>query len=448
MIRTTWRDRRMALLLALLSFAAYNSNGREIPSYDSQPTRLAARELLLRGTLGLGHAVGAAPLLSERPGFVLARDGRYRSAYSPVPSVVAAGLTWPLWKLGVLDLRAPGGANVLAAFSASVISGLSVGLVFFMARGRLAAGGAAAVALGFGLGTGMWPTVSQTLWQHETAILGLAIAMLPFTREPIEVRGAVAIGAGLALAGMARPQLSPAIAVVLAGTFALGGAKQGAVAAAIAGSGAAIIITCNLLWFGTPLGAAPMLEALHETVHGISASFTLNPEGLAGLLISPNRGLLVYSPVVLVAAAGLGTAVREGMRSPLLWCLAAATVQWLFYGSYAVWWGGYTYGPRYMLDVLPLAAPLAAAGLAVLRTRIAHATAVLLLTWSVVVAATGAFCYPHEQWNNDPTNVDRDHARLWDWTDIQIARCWQRGPSPQNFNLFTREAFRRPPGVR
>ena len=32
-------------------FAVYNANGREIGSYDSQPTKFAARELLLRGTL-------------------------------------------------------------------------------------------------------------------------------------------------------------------------------------------------------------------------------------------------------------------------------------------------------------------------------------------------------------------------------------------------------------
>ena len=438
------RDRRIGLALAVLSFAIYNSNGREIPSYDSQPTRLAARELLLRGTLTLGHAVGAAPPLAERPGFVLARDGRFRSAYSPVPSVLAAAVTWPLWKAGVLDVRAPGGANVLAAFSASLLSAIAVALMYVLARRRLARGGAVAVAAGFAFGTGMWPTVSQTLWQHETAILGLTLAVLSFTRERIDPRSAAAIGAGLALAGMARPQLSPAIAVLLAGTFVRGGARAGLVSSGIVAAGATLIIRCNLLWFGTPLGAAPMLEALHEAVHGTPDSFGVNLEGLAGLLVAPNRGLLIYSPVVIVAAAGLRTAAREGWPSPLVWCLIASLVQWIFYGSYSVWWGGYTYGPRYMLDVLPLAAPLAAAGVAGLRPRIARAAAVVLLAWSVAVAATGAFCYPHEQWNNDPTNVDRHHERLWDWRDTQIVRCWSRGRSPQNFNLFTREAFRMP----
>ena len=41
----------------------------------------------------------------------------------------------------------------------------------------------------------------------------------------------------------------------------------------------------------------------------------------------------------------------------------------------------------------------------------------------------------------DPVDVDTNHERLWDWRDSQIVRCWQRGFSPQNFALFSREAL-------
>ena len=44
-------------------------------------------------------------------------------------------------------------------------------------------------------------------------------------------------------------------------------------------------------------------------------------EGLAGLLVSPSRGLLVYSPVLLLGAFGLG-AVERGRRD-IPWLLAA-----------------------------------------------------------------------------------------------------------------------------
>ena len=59
------------------------------------------------------------------------------------------------------------------------------------------------------------------------------------------------------------------------------------------------------------------------------------------------------------------------------------------------------------------------------------------LAWSIALSATGAFCYPHEQWNTLPEEIDLAHARLWDWSDPQFVRCWHMGLSPQNFQLFT-----------
>ena len=120
------------------------------------------------------------------------------------------------------------------------------------------------------------------------------------------------------------------------------------------------------------------------------------------------------------------------------WCLAAAAAQFVLYGSYGVWWGGHTYGPRYMLDVLPLLIPVAVVGTQRLRGRLLPGLAMISLAWSIGVAALGAFVYPHDRWNTDPASVDRNHERLWDWSDLQIARCWKAGLSPQNFALFER----------
>lgn len=440
----TGPDRRTAALLAAALFVIFNSNGREIASADSQPTKYAARELLLRGTLGLNHVVGSVPELADRSGFVAARDGRYRSAYSPVPAIVAAAVSWPLWKAGLIDIRAPRAPNVIAVLSASLLSALSAALVYLTARRRLETRPALAVAIAFALGTGMWPTVSQTLWQHETAIFGLALAIHAFTRQSLRRRDALVIGLGLALAGSSRMQLAPAILVLTAAVAVRAGARSGACTAALVGAAAGVMMVINTRWFGTPFGAAPMLEALHETVHRQSYSFAPSLEGLAGLLVSPSRGLLIYSPVVLTAAAGMRAVGKESWSAPLRWCLAAALVQYVFYGSYSVWWGGHTFGPRYMLDILPLLAPLGAGGVARMRGPAAKGLAVAAMAWSILVAATGAFGYPHDRWNTDPVSVDRFHERLWDWSDPQIVRCWQRGASPQNFNLLSPAAFRVP----
>ena len=439
------RDIATAAGLALGMFVLYNANGREIPSYDSQPTKYAARELLLRGTLSLNYVVGRTPELAKRSAFVETANGRFRSAYSPVPPVIAAVVTWPFWKLGIIDIRAPRGPGLMAAITSSLLVSLAVVFAYFTARVRLSTGSALVVAVALGAGTGFWPTASQTLWQHETAVFALSLAV--YAATTFERGGwarSAALGAGLGLAAASRLQLAPIVVAMLAGAVAMAGWRRASVAVAFAVAMLAPVLALNYLWFGSVLGAAPLLEALHETVHATSSSFSLQGEGFAGLLVSPNRGLLIFSPIVAIALIGAARAVRERWSRPHRWLLLAAGAQFVLYGLYSVWWGGHTYGPRYMLDVLPLLVPAATYGMEMLRTRPRAALASLALVWSIGVSALGAFNYPEGRWNNEPADVDRAHERLWDWSDTQIRRTWQGGPNRQNFNLFTREAVRVP----
>jgi hypothetical protein len=440
MTRRSRTDAAIATGVVLVMFLIYNANGREIASYDSQPTKFAARELLLRGTTSLNHVVGRTPLLLERSGFQLARDGRYRSAYSPVPSIITAAIAWPFWKTGALDIRAPRAPALMAKLSSSLLVASTIALAYLIARRRLGQLRALFIAAALGLGTGLWSTASQTLWQHETAALGLMLAVFGLTRTPTP--SAISIGVGLGLAASSRLQLVPEVVVLLAATAWIAGWRPAAVAAAASSAFIVPLIIANQLWFGTVLGATPMLESLHETVHGTSQSFSLQWEGAAGLLFSPNRGLFVFSPVVALATLGLRPALRDEWRRPVIACFAAATVEYLLYASYSVWWGGHTYGPRYLLDILPLLVPGAVIAAGAFKGRIASAVAGLTLAWSMSVAALGAFCYPHERWNSDPVDVDVAHDRLWDWRDPQILRAWRVGPSPQNYSLLTREAVR------
>ena len=442
---TTGRSRKDVAIAAgtiAAMFVVYNANGREIASYDSQPTKLAARELLLRGTTSLNYVVGFTPQLLERSGFQLARDGRYRSAYSPVPAIVAAGVSYPLWKTGIVDIRAPRAPGLMAKLSSSLLASLTVGLAYLIARRRVDRARALFIAVALGLGTGLWSTVSQTLWQHETALFGLMLAV--FGLIGTGLLSAIAIGVGLGLAASSRLQLLPAVFVLIAAATWLRGARVGILAAALASVFIVPLTLANVRWFGTVLGAAPLLEALHPAVHGTSKTFNLQWEGAAGLLFSPNRGLLIFSPVVALLALGLRPAMKEGWRSPAALCLAAAAVQFLLYASYSVWWGGHTYGPRYMLDILPLLVPLAVVASTTFTGWLAPSVAALLLVCSVAITGLGAVCYPHGRWNSDPVDIDRAHERLWDWRDNQIVRTWQAGPSPQNFTLFTRDAVRTP----
>src|SRR5262249_4005510 len=77
-------------------------------------------------------------------------------------------------------------------------------------------------------------------------------------------------------------------------------------------------------------------------------------EALLGNLLSPNRGLFVFSPVLLLAPYGMWLKLRRG-RTPLdLALVAIVLLHWLVISSHRPWNGGHTYGNRLFTDVIPL----------------------------------------------------------------------------------------------
>jgi hypothetical protein len=262
----------------------------------------------------------------------------------------------------------------------------------------------------------------------------------------ISTRGLWIASLGLGLAGWARPQVAPAVAILALCLITRRKKWSDLLALTPLVICGALPIWFNLQWFGHPLGATPDLESLHPQLHGVDGSLSRDPLwGGLGLLFSPSRGLVIFSPIVLVALCSLPRAWREGLRGTLLWCWIATIAQFALYACYSVWWGGYTYGPRYLMDLLPTLIPLAAAGLAVIvQTRVGIVVSSAALAWSVLLAATGAWCYPQDAWNADPENVDRRHERLWDWRDPQFARCWKRGAYRDNFAFLLDGAFTPP----
>src|SRR5262249_15778505 len=86
-----------------------------------------------------------------------------------------------------------------------------------------------------------------------------------------------------------------------------------------------------------------------------------------GLLVSPGRGLLVYSPVLLFAIAG----IVLGRRQTIYRCCALALVAYVIVvANIDQWWGGECFGARKLAESLPLFAVLLVPAVnAIVRTR-------------------------------------------------------------------------------
>lgn len=434
-----------AAAIGVLAWICFNANGREIPTADSQAAKFAAVNLVRYHSLTLDGLIGRVPLYSERLAFQKDREGHWRNAYPMPPVLEAAGVASALRRTGVLDLAAPLAPSIVAKATASLLAAIATVLAFLTARRYGGAGAATAVAFGFALGTGIWPVASQTLWQHASAIWSTMAAIWLFAR-PTPMRGFLRYATAGALLGWAiasRPQIAPLALILAAGMLVRGSARERIAAVLALVTPVAVFAWFNLQWFGHLAGTMAEFERVSRQVHHMTATWQWPGAGAAGLLVSPSRGLLVFSPIVLVVFAA-----RPKGNGIVLWTtMTAAIVQIFVYASFTVWWGGHTYGPRYLLDVLPALVPAAAMGAA----RIAagpgwrRGVAAIALAWSIAVNATGVFCYPHDEWNTDPASVDQFHERLWDVRDSQIPRCWIRGRSPQNFAFFDRTVWVKTP---
>ncbi|HEX5069094.1 MAG TPA: hypothetical protein VFV78_02675 [Vicinamibacterales bacterium] len=426
-----------ALGLFVALFLIYNANGREIGGSDSQPTKLAARALALRGNLRLDDDVAKQPLLGERNSFAHDLQGHVRSAYSPIGSVFG-GVTAMALRIAGADLNAPLAPNLIAKLTASTLTAMAVVLVFLTLTRFASATASAAVAIGLGIGTNYWALLSQTMALHDVVAFGLALTLYNWTRPTAHLTSRhIWMGAlGLGLAVVARQQTAPLVGLLGLGLLARVGWQRALPPLAFAVGLLGILLAFQWHWFGHVLGAVPMLESLHPEVHAVTGTISTEPWiGAAGLLISPSRGLLIFSPVVLVALLGIPGALRTLPYHGIGWALGGSLALYLVYAAYTVWWGGHSYGPRYLLDfVLFLTPPAAVALDTVLRPRWAQALCVLALAWSIVAAGTGAFLA--DDWNTKPAEVDTHHERLWDWRDSEIPRAWSLGLDPRNFDFF------------
>jgi len=90
--------------------------------------------------------------------------------------------------------------------------------------------------------------------------------------------------------------------------------------------------------------------------------------GLFGLSIGPARGFFWYNPILLLALPGIVLFWREHRRVLALILLLAALYV-AVYAKWYMWHGGYSWGPRFLVPIVPFVSLLAGGGWALLVTQ-------------------------------------------------------------------------------
>lgn len=378
-------SRAAALGILLVCLTVYNSNCRLIGSGDSYPARLLPLMILTRGTV-VFDSMGPSP--PSAYWFTYVRGGHWVSVYPIVLPVLTTPLFVPAaiyvatarpnaWRFEtILDLMEKGVASLIAALSVVVV---------WLTLSRLTTKKIALLlAAAYAFGSQTWSTSSQALWQHGLGQLLLASILYLLVRFGASPRAAVAVGALCGLTLFNRPPnlfFAAAIAVfyLLRGRDAVPRFLLGAAVASLP------FLAYNLYFFGRPGGGYQGLLGTSVFEHSI-------PDGVAAMLISPGKGLLVFAPFFLFLAFSRRLELGEAGRLPVVLLWLALAAQLVFYGTMD-WRAGYTYGSRFLTDVLPFLTVVLIPAVERLRPA-ALALFCGFVAFAIVVQAIGAFCFP------------------------------------------------------
>jgi hypothetical protein len=439
------RDLWISLALAATLTAVYSANGEVLPGNDATGSVYLAANLLEEGrvsfsasrdprlfswTLPDGTDVRLASLdqpvlgvpardlraegrLRPAPRYFLVRTARpdpatgevlYLNTFGPGAALAALPVLAPLRVLAG-DLRAH--PEVLwfgAKLAASLLVAASAVFVFLTARRWVEPRPAVALALAYGLGTAVWSTSSQTLWQHGASECFLAGGVYFLCRARDRLRDAAWSGALLAAAVACRP--TSAILAVAAALYLLRVDRRAFAALAMAALPLAAALAAHNAWhLGSMFrfGQTEISRAIALQKTG-SADLWQTPilAGVAGVLASPSRGLLVFSPWLVLAVPGAALAWRDAERWGALRAVSlGALAMLLVEARWFDWWGGWCYGWRRLADLAPLLAVLAIpVARSAIATRARAAVLALAVGWSVAVQALGAFAYDVDGWNS------------------------------------------------
>lgn len=200
---------------------------------------------------------------------------------------------------------------------------------------------------------------ARTFFSEPLAGLALATFVLLLVRALRRERGTrLLFAAGLALGACVLVKV--AHAVLLAPALVLGlvllrrrqralGGRPWAVDAAWLAAGAAVplltIAAYNFARFGSPLETGYAGEVEQWTTPFV--------EGFLGLLASPGRGLLWFAPLVTL---GVVFAPRFVRRFPVESAFVAGSLLALLvtYARWYMWEGGWCWGPRFLVPLVPL----------------------------------------------------------------------------------------------
>jgi hypothetical protein len=419
---------RWALLLFVV-VTGIQALSPDVQIADSRMTVPTAYAVIHDHTFALNDVPSVQKALRQTTYDVVVRNGRTLPLYPWPPMLLAVPATFMADVAGVhvgtLSPSAPNKTWPIEVPTAAVLVGAATVVMALVALEFVgpvpgARRFAIWVALIFAFATSAWSSASRALWQHTPAMLLCAVALLAALRSRRDRRFLWVLGGSLALSYTTRPTM--AVVLLALGAWAIVVHRRDAWRAVLA----AVVV------------AVPFVIVNLDVYHSVLAPYYTGSgngffewygffESLGVQMVSPSRGLLVYTPMYLLIGLGMWMTHRERRLTVLDIAIAVAVLLEILVNTLSGSTEGTAYGSRFFTDVVPLLLYLC---LPVFQRlilsrdlpRLASAGAVTLTSLSVLVAAPGALTHSALCWSATPRLVTDAPERVWSWSDPQFLR--------------------------
>lgn len=421
-------------LMVFLAVFLVHAGSKNMTSYDSRWSIPVALSILHHRNIHLDEY--SERIQADRYYGIQRVDGHLYNLFPIGTSILALPFVWMIDSLldattgiSLEEHLQANPSHEAERFIASIFVALAAVFMLGIAEKRLAPGiGPVCIAFAFAFGTSAWSTASRALWQHGPSMLLLTASLFVLITAGEHRRRLLWLGPLLAFAYVVRPTNSLSFALLMGVAFFKHKSDRffwGSVLLALAVFGA--FAALNLRVYGNLL--PPYYQAGRLS---FGPTFT---EALAGNLVSPSRGLFVYTPVCLLSFYGMFLKVRQrtfqGLDAALL---AILFLHWIVISSFPHWWGGHSVGPRFFTEMTPffvfflIPVVAEASGSRGLRRVLVSSVFTGLLMVSVYIHHRSAHNWRVLAWNVTPECVDRNPARVWDWSDPQFRRRSEKPP--------------------
>jgi len=348
----SYRHLALWLFAVFQCFYLLTSTGR-VRTADEYNTLYTAESLVLHGTTALPQAVALHNFYGR-----FDVHGLPRAAYPPGQAIIC--MPWYAFGQYVLA-RLPGvpsrDTDLIVAFtsclSSATFAALTVTFFFLLLAGIDIPVRAALMATAMlGLATPIFAYSGWLFSEPLSAAIFTGVACLLFRGSTISSRTAAVGGLLLGFTVLIRPTHVLTIAVFAIAFVARGGKvalRPAFVLAATSAIGIAILLTHNVLLFGSPFAFGYPSTA--EGAKHLNRFDTPILTGLYGFLFSPGKSVFIFAPPVILALFGLRGLWRRDRGIAML-AILLFSANLFFFAKYSQWEGGYCVGPRYLVPAL------------------------------------------------------------------------------------------------